>query len=1197
MKLKKNYEISLFIIGCILINYMGRALTDFLVLPFWLDSVGTVFAAYVLGPLCGAVVGATGNILHGLRVGNVLAYGLVNITVGVTVGRCAKKGFLKNTFGMLSTAFLVAVFSTAISTPLNMLLAEGSTGNVWGDGVAKLLRELGFNRTLSCIAGEFYLDFLDKLIAMLLLFLAVHFFRRKKGGAGKRQKSNKALSGIFPGILFVCIVFAPADIVGAAESPDSQKEDDDFQKYVQTIYNEKDGLTGGIASDVVQTKDGVLWIGTYGGLYRYSGSSFQRMRELESVKTVNCLYTDDAGRLWIGTNDNGLSICINQKISNVVNRENGLPSNSVHSITENTEGYYYVGTTDGLVIMTLSSGLKVCGVIQDIAYADSICADRDGNVAAVTQEGGLYLLRGTEIVSRQNPQNEERTYSCCVFDGTGKLYVGTSDNTIEVYQAAKGQLKRVSSMECGDFGEINSLYFSEEGVLLVCAENGVGYINSEDCFCPIKINNFNSSIEHMLIDYQGNLWFTSSRLGLLRLCPSVFSEIYGGEGLSENVVNAIAGWRGRLYIGTDSGLEVMDGKREVLAPDTVTEAFDEIRIRCLMADSQNHLWVCTSGRGIWEVSENGELKEYDDTAGALGDKFRCVIETGDGVIAAGGDFGITFIKDGAVRGTVGTREGLSNPVVISLCERGDGSIWAGTDGGGIAVIRDGKVEKILKQESGLSSEVVVRMTPDSDGGGLFIVTGNGLCYAEDGGTIRILDNFPYYNNYDIIEGNHGEVFILSSAGIFIVDKEELLEGGELKYELLDSRKGLRINLTPDSWCYLDEADNLYLAGNTGAASFNLNQYNVMTRSYRMLLTRMEIDGEIYPIEKGEATGIPRGADRIEIVPEVVNYSVNVPDVRVYLEGFDREPKIIPQSELTSIVYTNLPSGEYTFRLAVLDSRTGGVMAENTYKFIKEKEIYDNWWFRLYVVLVGIIIISYLTWLFFRTQIQRTLRMQKMELEWARSQLQMGNETILTIAQAVDAKDERTSQHSVRVSEYSVMIARRLGFDEESCEELRKMAMLHDIGKIGIPDCVLNKPTRLTDEEYEIMKSHVKRGAEILKNFTLIDHVAEGALYHHERYDGKGYIHGLKGEEIPLNARIIGIADAFDAMTANRVYRKKLELEFVLEELKKGSGTQFDPKLVEIMLSLIQDGTINVKQIYQSVGSGEGEGDGGDEANL
>ena len=142
-----------------------------------------------------------------------------------------------------------------------------------------------------------------------------------------------------------------------------------------------------------------------------------------------------------------------------------------------------------------------------------------------------------------------------------------------------------------------------------------------------------------------------------------------------------------------------------------------------------------------------------------------------------------------------------------------------------------------------------------------------------------------------------------------------------------------------------------------------------------------------------------------------------------------------------------------------------------------------------------------------------------------------------------------------------------------------MALLHDIGKIGIPDAILNKPGKLTDEEYEIMKTHVIRGGEILKDFTMIDNVNVGALYHHEKYDGSGYCHGLKGEQIPLDARIIGIADAFDAMTANRVYRKQQDLDFVIAELKRCSGTQFDPKLVDILLALIDEGEIDVKRLY------------------
>lgn len=1177
MIIRKNHEIALFIVGCILINYIGKIFSDVFTLPLWLDSIGTVFAAYVFGPVCGAVVGAAVNIIYGFHVWTSAFYALTNIAVGVTVGICAKKGFLNNVFGMLSTAFAVALISVVISTPLNYILSEGYTGNVWGDGMIGLLQEMGWNEIFNHIAGEFYLDFLDKVVTMLLLFWAVRIVRSRKKGRKKKQKMNKALLGVL-------LVLLSTFTVQAKEAVEEEEIDCyDFNKYVQTIFNGQNGLTGGIASDIVQTKDGVLWIGTHGGLYRYTGNTFQWMKDLESVKTVNCLYTDEAGRLWIGTNDNGLSICINQQISNVVNRENGLPSNSVHCITENTEGYYYVGTADSLVVMTLSSGLRVCDTIPEIVSANSICADQNGNVAAVTEKGTLFFIQGTEIMTQQSPQKDGDIYTCCAFDEAGKLYVGTSGNTVESYYVLDGQLKKMPSIKCGELKEIHSLRFSEEKTMFICAENGAGYVNTKNQFSPIELNHFNSAIEHMLVDYQGNLWFTSLRNGLLRLCPSVFSEVYVDNELPENIVNTVTMWNGCLYMGTDSGMKTLTEQNSTLPANTLPEMLQGVQIHCLMTDSQNHMWICTSDKGIWEVSKDGQINQYDSKKGAFGDSFYSVIEITDGAIAAAGDFGVTMIQNAHVQNTVRFSDGGRSLKVLSLCERTDGSIWAGTDGGGIVILEDGKIAGTLKQEDGLSSEVILRMVPDSDGSGLFLVTGNGLCYTNNGNDIRSLDQFPYYNNYDLVESHQGELFVLSSAGIYVVDKAELLEGGEVTYELLDYQKGLQINLTPNAWNYRDEKDNLYLSGDTGVVSLNLNQYGTATRSYRMLLTQIRVDGEIYPVEKGEATSIPRGAGRIEFTPEIINYSIHNPTVSVYLEGFDKEPKIMPQSEMASVVYTNLPTGAYTFRLAVLDGRTGSVIAENTYRIVKEKEIYDNWWFLLYAGVVTAMIISYLTWLIVRTQIQKTLRMQKLELEWAKNQLQMGNETILTIAQAVDAKDERTNQHSLRVSEYSVIIAKKLGYSDEACEELRKIAMLHDIGKIGIPDMVLNKPARLTDEEYEIMKSHVTRGAEILKNFTLIDHVADGALYHHERYDGSGYVHGLKGEEIPLNARIIGIADAFDAMTENRVYRKKLDLDYVLKELRNGRGTQFDPKLVDIMLDLIADGTIDVNRIYKNKG--------------
>lgn len=181
------------------------------------------------------------------------------------------------------------------------------------------------------------------------------------------------------------------------------------------------------------------------------------------------------------------------------------------------------------------------------------------------------------------------------------------------------------------------------------------------------------------------------------------------------------------------------------------------------------------------------------------------------------------------------------------------------------------------------------------------------------------------------------------------------------------------------------------------------------------------------------------------------------------------------------------------------------------------------------------------------------------------------QTIMAISNTVDAKDPYTRRHSSRVAQYSREIGKRLGLSEHEQLDLYRLALLHDIGKIAIPDAVLNKPARLSDEEFAMMKTHTVKGAEILKDLTTIKYVAQGAKYHHERYDGTGYTEGLKGDEIPMVARIVGIADAYDAMTSDRAYRKKLPADVVRSEIENGRGKQFDPMLVDIMLQIIDDG--------------------------
>ncbi|MBO6154296.1 MAG: response regulator [Lachnospiraceae bacterium] len=176
----------------------------------------------------------------------------------------------------------------------------------------------------------------------------------------------------------------------------------------------------------------------------------------------------------------------------------------------------------------------------------------------------------------------------------------------------------------------------------------------------------------------------------------------------------------------------------------------------------------------------------------------------------------------------------------------------------------------------------------------------------------------------------------------------------------------------------------------------------------------------------------------------------------------------------------------------------------------------------------------------------------------------------SLADAIDAKDNYTKGHSGRVAQYAKEIAQRYGYDEKQQEQIFMMGLLHDVGKIGVPDEVINKPGRLTDEEFNRIKVHPVIGHKILSNIREMPELADGARCHHERYDGNGYPEGLSGENIPEKARIIAVADAYDAMTSNRSYRGVLSQEKVRAEIEKGKGSQFDPRFADIMLEMIDD---------------------------
>ena len=924
MKKYKDYQIVLLALVSILLNFAGKVFAEKFRLPMWLDSFGTFLMAYVVGPFCGAIVGVAGNILYGFINPVSFAYSITSISIALLVGYLSKYGWMKNLFKTMSLSIMVTGVCVIISCILNVIFYDGMTNNYWGDGMIELLQHLKQPRFIQIIVGEFYVDFVDKVITLGALFYSIRIYRMIKKYLPNflvLQESSKTL-------LVVFLILAFGFIFPSQAYASSKK----FDSYIKTVYNNTNGLPGGVANDIASTSDGILWIGTYAGLYRHNGKEFRLMNEYESIKTVRCLYVDDDGRLFVGTNDNGLSILINEEITDVLTEKNGLPSDSVRCITSASDGRYYIGTSAELAVVEINDGIRIVAKEPNVSSALRLTADSEGHVAAVTSSGKLIILQNSKVTETASAYDEK--FISAEFSDDGKLFAATESNKIFVFSIKdENNLQFLQTINCGSMNHINSLSFYEN-VLFLCSDSGVGYIDykKDNSFHLVDTDLFNNSIDNMIEDYQGNLWFSSSRLGLLRMCETAFAEIYLSAGFSEAVVNTVIKFNNKIYFGTDEGLSMIDVESGEPEENELTKKMKGLRIRCLMQDSKNRMWVCTYTKGIYCMNKAGKIEAFEtDTE----QQFRVLLELSDGTIAAAGKKGITFLKNGEVTKRLTKANGFENQVVLTLSELGDGTLIAGTDGGGIAIIQHQSIVKLLRRQDGLTSNVILRTVNDYNGntptGAFYAITSNGINYVDKDFSIHPLTNFPYSNNYDMIVRQDGNIFVLGSAGIFVVTRDELLSGKKVDYILRDLRRGLLGTLTANSWNYIDEENNLYLSCDTGASVLNLDAYDKNNRSYRMQLKSVIVNGKRYLVQKDIPFVIPENSDSIEIVPEIINYSINNPYISLYMEGIDEHPNIMTQNELASVIYSNIAAGKYTFHISLLDSKGLNVIEENTYE--------------------------------------------------------------------------------------------------------------------------------------------------------------------------------------------------------------------------------------------------------------------------
>lgn len=942
----------------------------------------------------------------------------------------------------------------------------------------------------------------------------------------------------------------------------SAYEDSPLQNRITREFNQSNGLPTGEANTVLQTSDGYVWIGSYGGLIRYDGTTFRNYSEEGSIasSSIRMLFEDSKGRLWIGTNDMGVYLCEKDTFTLVPN-DNDNAYLSVRSFAEGQDGTVYAGTTSGLAKVSEKGIEAVEAVSGGTVY--SIACDKNGVLWACLDGGIAKLVRnGEPVYTFDSAQHLDASLYCAGTDNSGGLWLGTDSNVLYMTDFKDGEYTDGSftftEYSTGDVTTFNAIGEDLSGNIWAAALNGTGYLDPDGDWHGVNTDR-TAAANDIAFDYQGNVWIASNSYGVIQLVSGLYRSPNAAAGLSDTSVNTVAVTEDSCYIGTDTGLIILDSDYRPVTNE-LTETIAGDRVRNILADSRGNVWIGTyyvNGLVLYEP-DTGTITRFDQDSGLTSSQIRHIIELSDGGIAVATQGGVNIIRDGKVTEVYTEEQGLTYPMILTLCEGNDGTLYAGSDGQGIFAIKEGSVSHYGFDE-GLSAGVVLRMAAAENG--LFVSAGNNL-YYWDFGSFTVVDNYRKSAGsiFDIrIVG--GELWLMQSNGVNILDMQQLMSGEETHVNLIGAAYGLTGSLNANTWNVIRDG-TLYLCTSNGVSLLDINALSSLDTQVNAVISQVAADDITF--ENPDSIDISGDTTRLTFSFAPLAFSGTNVAVRYKLVGFDDRWYTVTNDSAMSASYTNLPGGSYEFITEVISSDGETVMTRRSVTVHKDYTLSERPWFWVLVVICGLLIVTLTVVLIIRAKTQSLQRRQQEYREIIAQALR-------TFARTIDAKDKYTNGHSARVAHYSVEIAKRLGMSEEEQERIYYIALLHDIGKIGIPDAILTKPDKLTPEERELIKQHPTIGGEILKDFTSLEGIGDGARYHHERYDGTGYNEGLKGEDIPYFARIICVADSYDAMSSVRYYQGTLSTEIIVKELREGSGTQFDPEIVKVMLELIEEG--------------------------
>ncbi len=847
---------------------------------------------------------------------------------------------------------------------------------------------------------------------------------KKHGSAGRRKRAVINPAVIFLRLSILLLFLIQQGVVcyaGEAANANPAETDNLSSAFSETasvvdpisvdkgfsaiLYNNRNGLPTSEANDIAEMSNGFIWIGSYSGLVRYDGNSFERLDYTTGITSVKCLYVDRRDRLWIGTNESGVAVMENGSFTWWTSND-GLGSSSVRDITEDTQGNIYIATTKGISTIDEKMRLSEFGdpAIAG-AFINHMRVDPEGMVYGVTNAGDVFMIKDRKLSSFIAHSEFEADGVNCIYmdpNNPGNAYIETMDG-VSRYGALDKGFQEIKILDIEPLSQIQR-FESVNGRIWICSRNGIGVL-ADDGFHYLDQLPLNNSVSRILTDYEGNLWFTSTRQGVMKITANRFTDVFNSCMLPEKVVNSTCVYDEKLFIASDDGLMVLnhDGKKvavplhkaatisgEDLGMTDLVDMLDGCRIRSVISDSKGNLWISTWRKYGLLRYKDGEVTAFTARDGMFSDQVRAVCEKQDGTVIAAVTGGVNVIEGDSIIAGYAGKEGITNTEILTVAEGENGDILCGTDGGGIYILSGSRMMHI-GTESGLTSGAVMRIKKDSERNIYWIVTGNSIAYLTDQYQLVTVDTFPYSNNFDLYENSRGEMWILSSNGIYIVSKEDLIANKNidpLHYAIAD---GLPCIATANSYSALTEKGELFIAGTSGVAKVNINAPYESVAVLKASIPYVDADGErVYPDSNGNFTIGPR-VRKLTVHSFVYNYSLINPPVSYRLEGFDSEFTTVSRSTLAPVDYTNLKGGTYHFVMRLQEPVSRRYKTVSV-RIVKTKAFYEHVWFVVLSALVGCAIIFGCVALYVRRKVRQLEEKHREEAEKERlsSELAMAN---------------------------------------------------------------------------------------------------------------------------------------------------------------------------------------------------------------